>query len=86
MNHRVIRIENLEVLEALGLKRRKGFCYSLAEVLGDERRRAAPRQVRIGQRDCPKTSRNSDAGKFLELAEKMQLDRPMLDGRALRAA
>jgi len=31
-NHRVFRIENLEVLETLGLKKREGFRYSVAEL------------------------------------------------------
>jgi len=32
--HKVFRIYNLEILETLGLKRRKGFQYSLAEIRG----------------------------------------------------
>jgi hypothetical protein len=33
--HRVFRIYNLEVLQLLGLERRKGFHYSLAEIRGE---------------------------------------------------
>lgn len=33
-NHKVFRIYNLEILDTLGLKRRKGFQYSLAEIRG----------------------------------------------------
>jgi ABC-type transport system involved in cytochrome c biogenesis permease subunit len=70
LDHRVIRIENLEVLDSLGLRRRKGFCYSLAEVLDDEEEFA--RQYQLA-RDTPEEKRDLAQAKFLELAEKVQL-------------
>ena len=33
-DHKVFRIDNLEVLDTLGLRRRKGFLYSLSEIYG----------------------------------------------------
>ncbi len=68
--HHVVRIENLEVLEVLGLKRREGFCYSLGELResGEE----LERQVKLAH-EVPKENRNLTQAKFLELDEKTKL-------------
>lgn len=69
-NYHVIRIENLEVQEFLGLERREGFRYSLSEILEqydkfmDEARRAS--EVEVDKRDIRQR-------KLLELKQKLDV-------------
>jgi ABC-type transport system involved in cytochrome c biogenesis permease subunit len=69
-DHRVVRIENLDVVEALGLKRREGFCYSLAELR--DHGAELERQVKLA-RETPEAKRNLTQAKFLELDQKVKL-------------
>jgi len=85
----VFRIENLDVLEALGLKPREGYRYSLVEVLSktaefvDERGEAVEgyvvsRQAMLASRVAP-DSRNLTQVKFLKLGNKLLLYRKLRD-------
>ncbi|HMO84280.1 MAG TPA: cytochrome c biogenesis protein CcsA, partial [Lacipirellulaceae bacterium] len=74
--HRVFRIENLDVLEALGLPRREGFSYSLGELR--ERAAELARQVDLA-RGVPDGERNLTQLKFLELDEKTKLAMVLMD-------
>ncbi len=71
-NHRVFRIENLEVLESLGLEVRPGsFRYTRAEVLGDETHRAKlDEQLRLASM-TPESQRTIVQKKFSELGQKL---------------
>ena len=67
--HRVFRIQNLEVLDLLALRRRKGFRYSLAEI--EPRMQKFRRQVELAR--AVKTEQLSVfQKKVLELEERLQ--------------
>ncbi len=70
--HKVIRIDNLEVLETLGLKNRKGFRYSLAELFEhqEEYKRQTGLADQASRSDQPLTLMQK---RFLELGRKIQL-------------
>jgi ABC-type transport system involved in cytochrome c biogenesis permease subunit len=71
LNHKVIRVDNLEVLQTLGLKRRKGFLYSLAELYGDVKAGSEGelrRQTALAL-EVPKDERNLTQRKFVEVTE-----------------
>lgn len=68
--HRVIRIDNLEVLETLGLRRRPGFRYSLAELL--EHREEYSHQIDLAQQAAG-SKRTLTQRRFLELGSKISL-------------
>jgi ABC-type transport system involved in cytochrome c biogenesis permease subunit len=74
--HRVIRIENLEVLQSLGLKRRKGFCYSMNELMDSAEE--LERQVKLA-RQTPEAKQNLTQVKFLELDKKTRLVLVLMD-------
>lgn len=69
-NHRVLRIENLEVLQTLGLEPREGFRYSLGELKssGDEYMKQWKQAF-----DTPEDERTFAQTKFMELARKVIL-------------
>jgi ABC-type transport system involved in cytochrome c biogenesis permease subunit len=74
MDHKVIRVENLDVLQAIGLERRKGFRYSVKELHHDmtaEKEGEFRRQAALALA-VPKEERNLTQKKFLEAAEKVQ--------------
>ncbi len=68
--HRCIRIDNLEVLDFLGLQRRDGFRYSRAEVL--EHRNQCAQQAKLASA-VPKNERTLVQQKFIELGDKIVL-------------
>ena len=68
--HRVIRIDNLEVLETLDLERRSGFRYSLDELFASHE--AYIRQVELAER-ADKGKRTLMQKRFLELSNKISL-------------
>ncbi|NOY43495.1 MAG: cytochrome c biogenesis protein CcsA [Planctomycetes bacterium] len=68
--HRMIRIDNLEVLDALGLPRRDGFRYSRAEVL--EHRELCIEQAILAS-EVPQDERTLVQQKFKELGDKIIL-------------
>lgn len=74
LKHKVFRIENLELLDSLGLKRREGFRYSISEFtgrLGDLEREAE-------QAGAIEPARlNTYQKKLLELVKKLRLVRLM---------
>jgi ABC-type transport system involved in cytochrome c biogenesis permease subunit len=69
-DHRVLRIENLDVLQTLGLKRREGLCYSIDEVMA--RGEELDRQVELA-RAVPKEKWDLTQAKFVELDHKTRL-------------
>jgi ABC-type transport system involved in cytochrome c biogenesis permease subunit len=72
--HKVIRVENLDVLEALDLKPREGFRYSLAELLHDVTEKSdgeLQRQAGLAGA-VPKENRDLVQQKFLEANAKVQ--------------
>jgi ABC-type transport system involved in cytochrome c biogenesis permease subunit len=74
LNHKVIRVTNLDVLQALGLERRKGYRYSISELFSDMSEKSEGefrKQVRLAA-DVPKEERNLTQQKFLETSEKVQ--------------
>jgi ABC-type transport system involved in cytochrome c biogenesis permease subunit len=73
-DHRVIRIENLDVLSALGLPRREGFRYSISEIFGDGedgKLSELDRQTRMAA-EVPEDQQNLTQRKFLELQGKIR--------------
>jgi len=76
-DHKVVRIENLDVLQALGLKRRAGsYRYSISELLknADE----LERQAELA-RGVPKDKLNLTQQKFLELDRKVRMIMVLMD-------
>jgi ABC-type transport system involved in cytochrome c biogenesis permease subunit len=83
--HQVIKVENLDVLQALQLKPRHGFRYSIEELTrsGDE----MDRQIKLAAA-VPSAKRNLTQQKFVELGRKLSTIRsfvgafsaPELDG------
>jgi ABC-type transport system involved in cytochrome c biogenesis permease subunit len=72
LKHKVIRCDNLDVLQALGLQRRKGFRYSIAELYGDVKSGSESeldRQTQLAL-EIPKEKRNLTQKKFVETSEK----------------
>lgn len=80
--HRVVRIENLEVLQLLDLQRRKGYRYSFAEVLGDQD------QVAEIERQFTAAHRAEAAGEPLTLIQRklIELDLKLRRIMALKQA
>lgn len=73
-DHRVIRIENLDVLSALELPRREGFRYSISEIFGagdDDNVSELDRQTRLAM-EIPDEQRNLTQRKFIELHNKVR--------------
>ena len=80
---RVFRVENLDVLQILGLERRKGFRYSLAEVIDKKfelatvsgRKQLIPEALRQAQMasEVPKEDRDLTQAKFIELGQKLNV-------------
>ncbi len=68
--HRVLRIDNLDVLQALGMKPRSGFRYSLIELL--KNRDAYSREIGLAHK-VPSGERSLTQAKFAELGEKISL-------------
>ncbi len=68
--HRCLRIDNLDVLQTLGLERRDGFRYSLAELL--QREKEYLKQMNLASRVSP-DDRTLTQAKFMELGEKVTL-------------
>jgi len=68
--HRVFRIPNLELLDTLGLERRKGYRYSLAEIWGSIEKFEAQEKA-AGELD-PR-ERSFYQNKVLELGRKLRL-------------
>lgn len=66
--HRVFRIQNLDLLETLGLPRRKGFRYSIEEFA--PKLEAYEEQVRLARR-TPSDQRDLFARKVLELDQRL---------------
>ncbi|QDT73956.1 cytochrome c biogenesis protein [Lacipirellula limnantheis] len=73
--HQVIKVENLDVLQALKLKPRHGFRYSIEELsgAGDE----MDRQIELAAA-VPAEKRNLTQKKFVELARKLATIRTMI--------
>ncbi len=69
-DHRMIRIENLDVLETLGLQPRSGFRYSLAELFTHEKEYL--KQIGLASQ-VPAEQRTLPQQKFLELGNKISL-------------
>jgi ABC-type transport system involved in cytochrome c biogenesis permease subunit len=69
-DHRCLRIDNLEVLQSLGLERRDGFRYSLGELF--EHRDAYLQQISLASEVKPE-DRTLTQAKFIELGEKVSL-------------
>ena len=69
-DHRCLRIDNLEVLQALGLERRDGFRYSLAELF--EHHKTYMQQKELA-REVEPDARTLTQAKFIELGEKVSL-------------
>ena len=78
-DHRAFRIENLEVLQALGLEPRKGFRYSFNEL--GKNAVEYDKQVRLAQQVQAegKSPLTLVQHKWLELAEKVQRTLVLLD-------
>ena len=69
--HQVLRIDNLDVLEALGLPRRPGFRYSLSELFGTQEKQDQFRhQVQLASQ-VPEAERTLVQQRFLELARNV---------------
>ncbi|RIK77263.1 MAG: hypothetical protein DCC67_12870 [Planctomycetota bacterium] len=75
-DHKVIRIENLEVLQALGLKARPGFRYSIAELLTNPGE--FERQAKLAS-EAPEDERSLTQSKFLELDRKVRMIMVLMD-------
>jgi len=73
--HQVIKVENLDVLQALKLKPRHGFRYSIEELsaAGDE----MDRQIELAAA-VPAEKRNLTQKKFVELGRKLSTIRTMI--------
>jgi len=68
--HQCLRIDNLDVLQTLGLKRRDGFRYSLSELLGAEQEYL--KQMDLASRVDPE-ERTPTQTRFMELGNKVSL-------------
>jgi ABC-type transport system involved in cytochrome c biogenesis permease subunit len=66
--HKVIKVENLDVLQALKLKPRHGFRYSIDELMKDGD--ALDRQIALAA-EVPAEKRNLTQKKFVELGRKL---------------
>lgn len=73
-DYRVIRIDNLDVLQTLNLEPRDGFRYSIAELA--ERNSETMKQWQLAV-DVPEAERTLAQQKFLDLARKLILYRSM---------
>ncbi|BBO33532.1 cytochrome c biogenesis protein [Lacipirellula parvula] len=73
--HQVIKVENLDVLQALKLKPRHGFRYSIEELTssGDE----MDRQIKMAA-DVPADNRTLTQKKFVELGNKLNTIRMLI--------
>ena len=79
--HRIFRVENLDVLQTLELSQREGFRYSLSEVTSKTfdfvdsqgEKQKLPEALRQAQlaSDVPKDQRNLTQVKFLELGHRL---------------
>jgi ABC-type transport system involved in cytochrome c biogenesis permease subunit len=75
LDHRVIRVENIDVLQTLGLKPRKGFRYSMSELFaGEEKGQTSElrRQVALA-REVPEDDRDLTQQKFIEAYGKANI-------------
>jgi ABC-type transport system involved in cytochrome c biogenesis permease subunit len=72
LKHKVIRVDRLDVLQTLGLERRKGFRYSISELYGDmkEGDEGELRRQTALALEVPKEKRNITQRKFVETTEK----------------
>ena len=70
LDHPVVRIEDLEILQTLGLEPRSGFRYSLREVLKPEE--TLDKQVRLAREVPPKRRSKLQKG-FATLGDKLTL-------------
>lgn len=82
-DHRVFRVDNLDVLQTLDLKPREGFRYSIAEIIGksaqiddafggQQRIPEVLRQAQLAS-ETPENERDLTQVKFLELGQKLNL-------------
>ena len=69
-DHHCLRIDNLDVLQTLGLERRKGFRYSLAELFENEGEYL--KQVQLAA-DVPENERTLTQARFIKLANDVSL-------------
>jgi ABC-type transport system involved in cytochrome c biogenesis permease subunit len=67
-NYQIFRIENLDLLQTLGLEPRDGFRYSVAELT--ERREEIFKQIELA-RHVPEENRSLEQRSILELSEKI---------------
>src|SRR5262249_43614467 len=75
LDHQIIRIDNLDVLQTLGLKPRAGLRYSEAEIMGDdtpEHPSEMRRQADLAE-NVPEDKRDLTQQKFHELNAKLNL-------------
>ncbi len=71
--HRVLRIDNLEVLEALELERHPGFRYSLTELFGQQSQREEYlHQVQLASQ-VPEEEQTLVQKRFIDLSRKVTL-------------
>jgi ABC-type transport system involved in cytochrome c biogenesis permease subunit len=76
LNYQVVRVENPDVLQALGLKPRKGFRYSLAELFAGEEKPGGESELRRQAKladAVPPGQRDLTQEKFLEAFEKADM-------------
>lgn len=76
--HKVIKVENLDVLQALKLKPRHGFRYSLAELYANGNNEEIKRQVDLA-REVPTGKQNLTQKKFVELGRKVSTVFTLMD-------
>lgn len=76
LTHRVFRITNLQLLEILGLERRKGFRYAYEE-FGDRLQKFQEQYNQV--RELHPSQRDAYASQVLEFAEKLSLFRNLGD-------
>ena len=69
-DHRMIRIDNLDVLESLGLQPRAGFRYSMTELFGHEKEYL--KQISLASQ-VPAAQRTLPQQKIMELGNKISL-------------
>ena len=74
--HRVLRIDNLEVLKSLGLERRRGFRYAWAEL--ESKALGFDRQVMDAQKQPPE-QRTLQQRRILELGQRVERYRLLSD-------
>ena len=75
-DHRVFRIDNLEVLKSLGLERRRGFRYAWSEL--GAKAMEFEKQVMAAQKQAPQ-KRTLQQRRLLELAQRVQTYRLLSD-------